>query len=118
VLILAAWISAPGGRIMSYRVRRIEDFKDHEDRAPAGGFQFVHRPQCRLGRLLANAPLKASLDQADTPVVANSAAAVRSDVGLLVAHNRKRKAVSFFWDLAWMQACQCDMAGTAVRRSM
>src|ERR1700748_3437681 len=62
-----------------------------------------------------NAFLKASLDQADTRVVASPAAAVRSEVGLLVAHCRNRKAAFLFFDLELMHACQCDMKGTGSR---
>src|SRR6266700_2458302 len=62
-----------------------------------------------------NAFLKPSLDQADTRVVASPAAAVCNDVGLLVAHNRNRKAARLFRDLALMHACQCDMKGTGAR---
>src|SRR5579872_3074901 len=56
-----------------------------------------------------NAFLKPSLDQADTRVVASPAAAIRSEVGLLVAHCRNRKAAFLFFDLELMHACQCDM---------
>src|SRR6185436_11107712 len=62
-----------------------------------------------------NAFLKPSLDQAETRVVASPAAAVRSEVGLLVAHSRNRKAARLLRDLALMQACQCDMKGTEAR---
>src|SRR4051812_39746813 len=62
-----------------------------------------------------NAFLKPSLDQADTRVVASPAAAVRIEVGLLVAHSRNRKAARLFRDLELMHACQCDMKGTEVR---
>src|SRR6266849_7160258 len=62
-----------------------------------------------------NAFLKPSLDQADMRVVASPAAAVRSEVGLLVAHSRNRKAARLFRDLELMHACQCDMKGTYVR---
>src|SRR5271169_4842741 len=64
-----------------------------------------------------NAFLKASLDQADSRVVASPAAAVCSEVGLLVAHSRNKKAARLFRDLALMQACQCDINGTAARPS-
>src|ERR1700726_947920 len=62
-----------------------------------------------------NAFLKSSLDQADTRVVASPAAAVCSEVGLLVAHNRNKKAARLFRDLALMHACQGDINGTAAR---
>ena len=62
-----------------------------------------------------NAFLKFSLDHADTRVVANPAAAARSEVGLLVAHSRNRKAARLCRDLELMHACQCDMKGTEVR---
>src|ERR1700757_3281624 len=62
-----------------------------------------------------NAVLKLSLDQADTRDVASPAAAVLSDVGLLVAHSRNRKAAGLFCDLELMHACQCDMKGTGLR---
>src|SRR6266511_4874099 len=62
-----------------------------------------------------NAFLKSWLDQADTRVVASPAAAVRSEVGLLVAHSKNRKAARLFRDLELMHACQCDMKGTDVR---
>src|SRR5258708_2037523 len=64
-----------------------------------------------------NAFLKPSLDQADRRVVASPAAAVCSEVGLLVAHNRNKKAARLFCDLALMHACQCDMKGTGARPS-
>src|SRR6478735_2898872 len=62
-----------------------------------------------------NAFLKPSLDQADTRVVASPAAAVRSEVALLVAQSRNRKAARLFRDLELMHACQCDMKGTGPR---
>src|SRR5437867_471114 len=62
-----------------------------------------------------NAFLKPSLDQADTRVVASPAAAVRSEVGLLVAHIRNKKVARLFRDFELMHACQCDMKGTDVR---
>src|SRR5712691_338293 len=62
-----------------------------------------------------NAFLKPSLDQADRRVVASPAAAVRIEVGLLVAHSRNRKAARLFRDLELMHACQCDMKGTGAR---
>src|SRR5262245_66593510 len=62
-----------------------------------------------------NAFLKFSLSQADTRVVASPAAAVRIEVGLLVAHSRNRKAARLCLDLELMHACQCDMKGTDVR---
>src|SRR5246127_648856 len=62
-----------------------------------------------------NAFLKPSLDQAETRVVASPAAAVCSEVGLLVAHCRNRKAACLFFDLELMHACQCDMKGTGSR---
>src|SRR5207253_10038448 len=52
-----------------------------------------------------NAFVKPSPDQADTRVVASPAAAVCSDVGLLVAHSRNRKAAPLFRDLQLMHAC-------------
>src|SRR5258708_37492570 len=61
--------------------------------------------------------LKPSLDQADRRVVASPAAAVCSEVGLLVAHSRNKKAARLFRDLALMHACQCDMKGTGERPS-
>src|SRR6267378_863861 len=65
--------------------------------------------QCCLGGL------KASLDQADRRVVASPAAAVCSEVGLLVAHCSNRKAACLFRDLELMHACQCDIKGTGPR---
>src|SRR5579883_126774 len=62
-----------------------------------------------------NAFLKPSLDQADTRVVASPAAAVLSEVGLLVAHSRNRKAARLCCDLEFTHACQCDMNGTGER---
>src|ERR1700739_3050610 len=62
-----------------------------------------------------NAFLKPSLDQADTRVVASPAAAVCSEVGLLVAQIRNKKAARLFRDLALMQACPCGLHGTAAR---
>jgi len=62
-----------------------------------------------------NAFWKASLDQADRRVVASPAAAVCSEVGLLVALCKNRKAACLFFDLELMHACQCDMKGTGVR---
>src|SRR5437879_13857315 len=59
--------------------------------------------------------LKSPLDQADTRVVASPAAAVRIEVGLLVAHSRNKKAARLLRDLELMHACQCDMKGTEVR---
>src|ERR1700756_3701575 len=53
-----------------------------------------------------NAFLKPSLDHADTRVVASPAAAVLSEVGLLVAHSRNRNAARLFCDLEFTQACQ------------
>src|SRR3977135_1055823 len=64
-----------------------------------------------------NAFLKPSLDQADRRGVASPVAAVCSDVGLLVAHSRNRKAACLLRDLALMHACQCDMKGTGARPS-
>src|SRR5882724_1247434 len=64
-----------------------------------------------------NAFLKPSLDQADKRVVAKPAAAVCSEVGLLVAHSRNKKAARLLRDLALMHACQCNMKGTAARPS-
>src|ERR1700756_176637 len=62
-----------------------------------------------------NAFLKPSLDHADTRVVGSPAAAVLSEVGLLVAHSRNRNAARLFCDLEFTQACQCDMKGTGER---
>src|SRR5438128_2100336 len=62
-----------------------------------------------------NAFLKPSLDQADTRVVASPAAAACSEVALLVAHIRNKKAARLFRDLELMHACQCDMKGTGGR---
>src|ERR1700726_1096180 len=62
-----------------------------------------------------NAFLKSSLDQADRRVVASPAAAVCSEVGLLVAHCRNKKAARLFRDLELMHACQCDIKGTGAR---
>src|SRR5246127_570342 len=62
-----------------------------------------------------NAFLKPSLDHADTRVVASPAAAVLSEVGLLVAPCRNRKAAPLLRDLEFTQACQCDMKGMGVR---
>src|SRR6202795_4267529 len=62
-----------------------------------------------------NAFLKPSLDQADTRVVASPAAAVCSEVALLVVHSRNKKAARLFRDLELMHACQCDIKGTGAR---
>src|ERR1700751_2249213 len=62
-----------------------------------------------------NGFLKAWFGQADSRVVASPTAAVCSEVGLLVAQSRKRKAARLLCDLELMQACQCDMKGTGLR---
>src|SRR5262249_41195479 len=62
-----------------------------------------------------NALLKPSLDQADRRVVASPAAAVLSEVGLLVTHSRNKKAARVFFDLELMHACECDMKGMGPR---